>query len=89
MSMAVFFFVPTIIFMALVAPIWLLLHYRSKTRAFKGLDSEEQQALEHLLMQADKLSERVKTLEQILDDQSPNWRAQDEPEQHHSETQKQ
>lgn len=78
MSMAVFFFVPTIIFMTFVAPIWLLLHYRSKTRAHKGLDSDEQQALERLLMQADSLSERVKTLEQILDEQSPNWREQDE-----------
>jgi phage shock protein B len=73
--MAVFFFVPTIIFMTFVAPIWLLLHYRSRTRSVKGLDSTEKKELEHLLAQADKLSDRVRTLEQILDETSPQWRA--------------
>lgn len=84
MSMAVFFFVPTIIFMTIVAPIWLLLHYRSKTREFKALNDDDKQTLEALLIQADKLSERVKTLEQILDAQSPSWREYDEPNKHES-----
>lgn len=74
MSMAVFFFVPTIIFMTFVAPIWLLLHYRSRTRSVKGLDAAEKKELEHLLAQADKLSDRVRTLEQILEETSPEWR---------------
>ncbi|MFM2485031.1 envelope stress response membrane protein PspB [Celerinatantimonas yamalensis] len=74
MSMAAFLFVPTVIFMSVVAPIWLVLHYRSKNRAVKGLDEGDKQELESLLMQADKLTERVQALERILDVESPNWR---------------
>lgn len=75
MSMAVFLFVPTIIFMSIVAPIWLLLHYRSKNRAVKGLDESDKRELESLLMQADKLTDRVQALEKILDVESPDWRS--------------
>ncbi|WP_191600615.1 envelope stress response membrane protein PspB [Marinomonas algicola] len=74
MSMAVFLFVPTIIFMTVVAPIWLLLHYRSKTRSVKGLEQSEKQELESLLMVADKLTDRIDALEKILDVESPDWR---------------
>ncbi|MBJ7536063.1 envelope stress response membrane protein PspB [Marinomonas transparens] len=78
MSMAVFLFVPTIIFMSVVAPIWLLLHYRSKNRAVKGLDEGDKHELESLLMQADKLTDRVQALERILDVESPDWRSRDD-----------
>ncbi|MFT2110030.1 envelope stress response membrane protein PspB [Marinomonas sp. 2405UD68-3] len=74
MSMAVFFFVPTIIFMTVVAPMWLILHYRSKSRAAKGLEQSEKQELESLLMVADKLTDRIDALEKILDVESPDWR---------------
>ena len=74
MNMGVFFFVPTIIFMLLVAPIWLLLHYRSKTRSMKGLDENEKHELESLLITADNLADRISALEQILDVESPSWR---------------
>lgn len=72
--MAVFFFVPVIIFMGLVAPLWLVLHYLSKRRSAKGLVEEDRVELDDLLKTADKLTDRIEILERILDADSPNWR---------------
>jgi len=74
MNMAVFFFVPVIIFMGLVAPLWLVLHYLSKRRSAKGLVEEDRVELDDLLKTADKLTDRIEILERILDADSPNWR---------------
>jgi phage shock protein B len=74
MNMAVFFFVPVIIFMGLVAPLWLILHYFSKRRSAKGLAEEDRVELDDLLKTADQLTDRIEILERILDADSPNWR---------------
>jgi phage shock protein B len=74
MNMAVFFFVPVIIFMGLVAPLWLILHYFSKRRSAKGLAEEDRVELDDLLKTADQLTDRIEILERILDVDSPNWR---------------
>ena len=65
---------PIIIFMVIVAPIWLVLHYRSKGQVSQGLSEEEYIQLSELSETADKMAERIKTLESILDAESPNWR---------------
>ncbi|TKB50850.1 envelope stress response membrane protein PspB [Ferrimonas aestuarii] len=69
---------PLIIFTALVAPIWLILHYRSKKQVSQGLSDEEFQHLNELLQRADKMSDRIETLESILDHESPEWRSKHE-----------
>lgn len=66
--------VPTIIFMTIVAPIWLILHYRSKRQLEQGLTEEQYQTLRMLAEQAEKMSERIHTLEAILDAEAPKWR---------------
>ncbi|WP_420794531.1 envelope stress response membrane protein PspB [Thalassomonas haliotis] len=66
--------VPFIIFMLIVAPMWLILHYRSKRQVSQGLSEEEYFQLSELADTADKMAERIKTLEAILDVESPNWR---------------
>lgn len=67
---------PVIIFMLVVAPIWLILHYRSKRQVSQGLTEEEYIQLSELSELADKMSERIKTLEAILDAEAPEWRNQ-------------
>ena len=67
--------VPVILFMVIVAPIWLVLHYRSKKQVSQGLSEEEYIQLSELSEVADKMSERIQTLEAILDAETPNWRA--------------
>lgn len=66
--------VPVIIFMLLVAPIWLILHYRSKRQINQGFSEEEYKQLSELSELADKMTDRIKTLEAILDAETPEWR---------------
>ena len=66
--------VPVIIFMLVVAPIWLVLHYRSKRQIGQGYSEEEYIQLSELSELADKMTDRIKTLEAILDAETPDWR---------------
>nr|WP_274620560.1 envelope stress response membrane protein PspB [Colwellia maritima] len=55
------------VFMVIVAPIWPVLHYRSKGQVSQGLSEEEYIQLSNLSEMADKMADRIKTLEAILD----------------------
>ncbi len=66
---------PLIVFMIIVAPIWLILHYRSKRQIKQGLGDEDIALLEEMVRKADKMAERIDTLERILDTQQPEWRS--------------
>ncbi|QSX34911.1 envelope stress response membrane protein PspB [Shewanella avicenniae] len=70
--------VPIILFMVIVAPIWLVLHYRSKRQVSQGLTEEEFSLLNELVDKADKMTQRISTLESILDAESPEWRQRHE-----------
>ncbi len=65
---------PVIIFMIIVAPIWLILHYKSKRQISQGFSEEEYTQLSELSELADKMADRIKTLEAILDAETPDWR---------------
>lgn len=65
---------PIIIFMIFVAPIWLIMHYRSKKQMNQGLTETEYRTLQELADRAEKMAERIYTLESILDAEAPEWR---------------
>ena len=67
-------FVPVVIFMVIVAPAWLWMHYRSKQHAQSALSENERAELETLALQAERMLERIDTLEAILDAETPEWR---------------
>ncbi len=73
-----FLVAPIIIFLIFVAPIWLILHYRSKRQVGQGLTEEEYKQLNELVQQAEKMNQRIVTLETILDHDSPDWRQRHE-----------
>ena len=73
-GIVVAFFVPVVIFMVVVAPAWIWMHYRSKQHAQGALSETERADLETLAMQAERMLERIDTLEAILDAQTPDWR---------------
>ncbi|KMV32118.1 envelope stress response membrane protein PspB [Photobacterium swingsii] len=73
MSMG-FIAAPLIVFMVVVAPLWLILHYRSKRHASQGLSSEDQEKLQSLVVRAEQMQTRIVTLEKILDAEAPQWR---------------
>ncbi|GLR70661.1 envelope stress response membrane protein PspB [Agaribacter marinus] len=66
--------VPLILFMLFVAPLWLFFHYRSKKSISEGLSDQERHILQDLVAREEQMSERIKTLEAILDAESPSWR---------------
>lgn len=72
------FAVPLMMFMIFVAPIWVIMHYRSKRKMSEGLSETELNQLNDLSNRAEKMADRIKTLEAILDAESPNWRREHE-----------
>ena len=71
-----FMFVPTVLFLTVVAPMWIIMHYRSVNRSSRSLNAEDRAAIDHMLETVDKLTERIATLESILDEDHPGWRQQ-------------
>jgi phage shock protein B len=65
---------PTIIFMLFVAPVWIFMHYRSKQKSQGSLSDDERAELEKLAAQAERMIDRIETLEAILDTETPGWR---------------
>lgn len=68
-------FVPIVLFLVIVAPIWLILHYATRNSANRRLNSKDEALMEDLHDTARKMEERIHTLERILDADSPNWRS--------------
>jgi len=68
------FFVLIIIFMTVVLPIVIVMHYVTKWKATKGLSDDEQRVLEDLWKDSQAMQSRVNALETILDDEVPDWR---------------
>jgi phage shock protein B len=73
-GMVVAFFVPVVIFLTIVSPVWIFMHYRSKQRAQGALSDEERLELESLSVHAERMVDRIDTLEAILDSETPGWR---------------
>lgn len=73
-DVAIAFMIPAILFLVFVAPIWLVLHYRSKRQQGASLSDAERRELEELARSAERMTERIATLERILDVEAPHWR---------------
>lgn len=75
MDIMIVFFVPVIVFLVVVAPIWIILHYKSKGQIANGLSEGERADIEEMIHVANKMTGRIETLESILDVESPEWRS--------------
>ncbi|MCP5365124.1 MAG: envelope stress response membrane protein PspB [Hyphomicrobiales bacterium] len=71
-----FLHLPLVLFLTIVAPIWIISHYVTRWRTAKILSAEDEKMLQELWELAPKLESRMNTLERILDDEAPNWRKQ-------------
>lgn len=54
--------------------LWIVMHYKYRDRKTSGFTEEESRQLRELLDIADGMAERIKTLESILDAETPDWR---------------
>ena len=68
----------TAVFMVVILPVWLLLHYLTKMKSLQGLSDEDEESLVKMWQTTQTMQERINTLETILDDKHPNWRDRDE-----------
>jgi phage shock protein B len=73
--MSVFIFVLMILFLTIVAPLWIIFHYLTKWRMTRGLSAEDERLLAELWESASRMEGRIVTLEKILDAEAPGWRA--------------
>jgi len=67
---------PLILFIIIVAPIWIVMHYRTMGQKLGGVTQEEHEQIERLVEVAGVMEERIETLEKILDSETPDWRKQ-------------
>lgn len=70
------FELPVILFLAVVAPIWIIAHYTTRWKATKALSSDEEQLLEELWKSSERMEQRINALERILDAEVTDWRKQ-------------
>lgn len=63
-----------ILFLVVVTPIWLFLHYGSRWRQAKLLTTESEKTLAEMADIADKMQSRIDNLERLLDTTAPDWR---------------
>src|SRR5690606_42064319 len=74
LSMPIAAFVLMTLFMVIVLPIIVIMHYVTKWKEARGLSTEEQELLEELWRASQKMESRLNSLETILDDQAPDWK---------------
>jgi phage shock protein B len=69
------FILPVVmVFMTVVLPIVIVMHYVTKWKATKGLSGDEQRMLEDLWKDAQAMQSRLNALETILDDKVADWK---------------
>lgn len=71
-----FIHVPLILFLVIVAPLWIITHYVMRWRSTKTLSVDDEKILAELWESVPKMEGRIKNLERILDAEVPNWREQ-------------
>jgi phage shock protein B len=67
-------FVLGIVFLAVVAPIWIVAHYLTRWRRSRTLSSEDERVLGDLYEAAGKMEARLAALERALDAEAPGDR---------------
>ena len=69
-----FLHAPLVIFLVIVAPLWIIVHYVTRWRSTKMLSTDDEKMLAELWESVPKMETRIKNLERILDAEVPDWR---------------
>ncbi|WP_395017538.1 envelope stress response membrane protein PspB [Dongia sp.] len=67
-------FVPAVLFMVIVAPLWLIFHYVTVWKTQRNAGRADQGAMNTMWETARRLENRVAALEKLLDAEAPGWR---------------
>ena len=63
-----------VLLVTICLPLWIIFHYTTKMKTSKGLSPEDEKMLSEVWESANKMQERIDTLERILDIEAPEWR---------------
>ena len=63
-----------ILLITICFPLWIVFHYVTKMKTSKGLSLEDEKMLSEVWESTNRMEDRIKTLERILDIEAPNWR---------------
>lgn len=66
--------IAVIIFIAIPAPLFIVLHFITKWKQSREISGGDEKMLEDLWVLAQRLEERLESLETILDSELPDWR---------------
>lgn len=66
--------VAVILFIAIPAPLFIVLHYVTKWKQSREISRDDEQMLEDVWQLSQRLEERLETLERILGDEIPDLR---------------
>jgi phage shock protein B len=69
-----FVFILGLIFLTIVAPIWIVAHYLTRWRRSRKLSADDERSLGELYDIARRMEGRVVQLERVLDAEAPGWR---------------
>ena len=74
MELAELLAIAVIVFIAVPAPLFIVLHFIGKWKQSREISGGDEQMLEDVWLLAQRLEERLESLESILDSELPNWR---------------
>jgi phage shock protein B len=63
-----------ILMVTICFPLWIVFHYVTKMKTSKGLSAEDEKMLSEVWESTNRMEDRIKTLERILDIEAPDWR---------------
>lgn len=66
--------IAVIVFIAVPAPLFIVLHFITKWKQSRELTGSDEKMLEDMWLLAHRLEERLESLETILDSELPDWR---------------
>jgi phage shock protein B len=67
-------FVLGLVFLTVVAPIWIIAHYLARWRRSRKLSADDEKSLGEVYEIARRMEARVAALERVLDAEAPGWR---------------
>lgn len=67
-------FVLGLIFLTVVAPIWIIAHYLARWRRSRKLSAADEKSLGEVYEIARRMEARIAALERVLDAEAPGWR---------------
>ncbi len=74
MGLAELLALAVIVFIAVPAPLFIVLHFITKWKQSREISGGDEQMLEDVWLLAQRLEERLESLETILDSELPDWR---------------